>query len=327
MLCKNPYLKGVLPCRCLKCMPCRIYTRRMWAQRLMLETESHYSAAFVTLTYRDEELSDVRGALYAGNRPVVGNLEPRHLQLWLKRIRSWARTRLVQKLRFYGVGEYGEVRGRPHYHIALYGFPRCFNGRTVYSKRDPTGALCCPTCKAVAKTWTYGRIEVGELNQKSAGYLAGYITKKWTKEDSWTREKLKGRRPEFARMSLNPGIGAIAIKRFATSGAQNPRVNQFVKSIDAPVALRNHGRMLPLGRYLKGKWREALGRDKKAPPEVLDRQLQELYGSLHEARQMAEATSGRRHETTAREAYFEKFSQPLRSFQRRFEIFKTRRKL
>jgi len=64
-------------------------------------------------------------------------------------------------------------------------------------------------------------------------------------------------------MSLRPGIGADFIPEVASSLMQHE-----IDTEDVPSVLR-HGRSIyPLGRYLKGKLREQLGRAKEAPNSV-----------------------------------------------------------
>lgn len=279
-------MKGVIPCGCGQCMPCRINKSRMWSHRIMLETVNSSENTFVTLTYRDEELEDYGD--WVATRPVVGNLEPKKLQRWFKRLRRFQQHR---ELRYFAVGEYGDQKGRPHYHIALFGFPNCVYGRTKRNSRGRCVAqTCCQNCNSVQQTWPFGDIELGELNKDTAQYIAGYVTKKWTKEDSWTKNKLKGRHPEFARMSLKPGIGAPVIKN-VISFTGPTRVGKYVRAcLDAPVVLRNSGSLLPLGRYLRRKWREALGRSEDTPESVLGeycQEMQRVYGESKEKESLA----------------------------------------
>lgn len=275
MLCKRPFMKGVIPCPCGQCMHCRVNKRREWSNRLLLEKESSAAACFVTLTYRDDELKDISSEGWSAVRPVVGNLVPSDVQKWLKRLRlKMARDLGIgSKLRFYLVGEYGENRGRPHYHAALFGFPACIHGKTRKHLRR-----CCGPCNTINQTWGLGSVQLLELNKDLAQYLAKYVTKKWTQENQWTKQKLMGRRPEFARMSLKPGIGADAIRNLVTSTAQR-RMGKYLKNaIDAPAVLLKSGSPLPLGKYLRRKWREALGRSQDAPKSELGRYCKEMQG-------------------------------------------------
>lgn len=182
-----------------------------------------------------------------------------------------------RKLRFFAVGEYGDKFERPHYHVALFGFPPCLYGQTRMAQKS-----CCQSCDMLQKTWPMGRVHVGELNENSAMYLTGYVSKKWTKEDKWTKEKLRGRPPEFVRMSLNPGIGAIAVKDLIASGVQSLRLEKTLNGLlDAPVAWNVNGKTFQLGRYLRRKFREALGRSPETPAgaqKAFLNEMQRLYG-------------------------------------------------
>lgn len=104
-----------------------------------------------------------------------------------------------------------------------------------------------------------GNVLVGSLEERSAQYIAGYCLKKMTSPDD---TRLLGRFPEFARMSLRPGIGGDAVENVAKSmvGISFPD--------DVPSALRHGAKMLPLGRYLRRRLRVRVGRDIKEPAHV-----------------------------------------------------------
>lgn len=214
----------------------------------MLEACDHADKSFVTLTYEKDRR----------------DLEPCDFKLWLKRLRKRVADFPgadggARKLRFYGVGEYGDHTCRPHYHCALFGWPSCSG------QGSKIGGVCqCPACSVVRETWGFGHVLVGRLETRSAAYIAGYVTKKMTHRDD---VRLHGRTPEFARMSLRPGIGADALWNVASVMMQYGTE----KRGDVPVVLRFGGKEYPLGRYLRGKLREMCGHDKKAPAGSLQK--------------------------------------------------------
>lgn len=251
-LCRNPYVQGSAAYDCGSCLPCRRKRRRLWTHRLMLESLEAQGAAFVTLTYRPE------------NTPVDGSLVPEHLQSWLKRLREMIAPRRV---RFYAVGEYGDETSRPHYHVALFGYGPCLWGRSQYTDKRLN---CCSICDLVRDTWGHGFVYLGELEVKSCMYIAGYMLKKMTKVDD---PRLKGRHPEFARMSLRPGIGAWAMDEIAHSLM---RYKLDEKLADVPESLRHGAKLMPLGRYLRRRLRERIGRDPGCPESVLEEMAKEM---------------------------------------------------
>lgn len=194
---------------------------------MILECLHHDGSSFVTLTYDDDHL------------PEGGTLVPRDPQLFIKRLRK-----LVHpiKLRYYLVGEYGDRTFRPHYHLALFGVP-------------PSAF------QAVADAWSLdgkaiGHVVVGSLTFESAGYVAGYVTKKMTAKDD---PRLEGRHPEFARMSLRPGIGAYAMNEVADMLFTKAGCAELARTGDVPAVLKHGGRSMPLGRYLRRLLREKVG--------------------------------------------------------------------
>lgn len=267
MNCRDPYNKSgpqgsyLFPCG--QCMPCRINRRREWTHRIMLEKKLHADTCFVTLTYADEHLR-----ISATGYPTLDRL---HLQHWLKRFRA---AIAPLKIRFYACGEYGEKSERPHYHVAIFGFPMCTAGRTkkdVRTKR-PLWETCCWKCKLIGDSWGLGDVDLGELNTDSAQYIAGYVTKKMTKADD---SRLKGRYPEFGQPSLRPGIGA-GFMPFVAEGINALAVDLVEMEGDVPSSLRHGKRIMPLGRYLRRRLRLEVGLDASAPQVTLDRAQEAL---------------------------------------------------
>lgn len=241
MLCRNPYQKGEALYPCGQCLPCRLNRRRVWTHRIMLEALTHETNGFATLTYD------------GGNVPTcdnrLGTLDPADVTCWLKRLRKAVEP---HRIRYYVVGEYGDQTWRPHYHAALFGIG--------------------PESEAVVQsTWGKGFASVGSLTVQSAAYVAGYVTKKMTsKEDP----RLKGRYPEFARISTHPGLGGDAMWDVASTLLEFELEGRG----DVPLALRHGSRVMPLGRYLTRRLRRFVGHAEEAPPETIALASAELQG-------------------------------------------------
>lgn len=243
-MCKNPYMAGDMPCPCGKCMPCLVNRKRLWTHRILLESYSHDFSSFVTLTYNDDHLRYNDNSLYA-------TLQPKDLQNFIKRIRkAYGETRL----RFYAVGEYGDKSFRPHYHLALFGYPSCVRGETR-KDRLADGRSCCQPCDLLHSKWGFGGIDNARIESGSASYIAGYVTKKLTKASD---PRLEGRHPEFSRMSRRPGIGALDIDKIAETIFYYGE-SALTDSGDVPVSLIHGSKSLPLGRFLREKLREQIG--------------------------------------------------------------------
>lgn len=166
----------------------------MWSLRCVHEAQLHKLNSFVTLTYSP------------GNLPPGGSLRYRDFQLFMKRLRK----RFHVPVRFFVCGEYGEDLSRPHYHACLFGID--FPDKKPVTYLGKRGAF---RSALLEKLWGLGHTHLGELNVRSAAYAARYVLKKVTGNaaDSHYRVvDLDGvvseRAPEFARMSLRPGIGA-----------------------------------------------------------------------------------------------------------------------
>lgn len=233
----------------------------------MLESSLHTDNAFVTLTYSDENL------------PKDGSLVPRDVQLFLKKVRKEIQP---ARLRFFCVGEYGDRTQRPHYHIALFGYPACSRGRTDHRKEH-----CCENCDRIHRAWNLGGVDLGQLSPESAAYCAGYVTKKLTNgKDEYVKQVLGDRYPEFARMSNRPGIGADFMHEVASTLLEHNLENLE----DVPLVLQHGTRKLPLGSYLRKKLRKAIGRDEKAPVSTRQKAAEELQTMWDSSRSAPEGS-------------------------------------
>lgn len=145
-----------LPCG--KCPGCRLEHSRQWAVRCVHEARCHPVNCVVTLTYDDDHL------------PKDGNLYYADFQRFMKRLRKWSPV----KLGFFVCGEYGELKMRPHYHAALFGFD--FLDKKLWLKSDSGNSQY--RSPRLDKLWPLGRALVGEPSFESFAYIARYAMKK-----------------------------------------------------------------------------------------------------------------------------------------------------
>lgn len=237
MLCKRPYRVGAAEFGCGKCKPCGINRRRLWTGRMLLESVCHKENIVATMTYAH----------------TTDSLEAGDLVMMVKRLRKLS----PQPVRYFGCGEYGDRFGRPHFHVAFFGLgiddeekiiEAWQGGKWLDPKRQP------------------GDIHVMELNNDTAQYLTGYVTKKIGGSD---HEVLAGNFPEFARMSRRPGLGQRALQIVAESLMAYGGAKKLADVGDVPSSIRIAGKHFPLGRYLRCELRKLVGWDGKAPSDTM----------------------------------------------------------
>jgi hypothetical protein len=201
----------------------------------MHEAQMHTSNCFITLTYAPEHC------------PKDMSLHYDHFQKFMKKLRKHYEYRniydfrvkyrkdgkpyrekyIVNPIRFYMAGEYGETFDRPHFHACIFGLD--FEDKKFF-QRTQTGSILY-TSKILEKLWTYGYSSIGDVNFESAAYVARYIMKKINGKtvnenhevvdaeahyqycDLNTGEIIQ-RKPEFNKMSLRPGIGQAWFDKF-----------------------------------------------------------------------------------------------------------------
>lgn len=180
---------------CGHCTSCRIAHAREWATRLLHELEFWEDSSFITLTFDDDHL------------PEDKSIHKEDLQLFFKRFRKRLGDR---KIRYYACGEYGEERGRPHYHAILFGFGSLSE---LYYDRG----LKAYRSKLIDECWSFGHNTVGSVTYDSCRYVADYVGKKYNGEKA--KEVYGERQVPFQIQSLSIG------KRFAQANADRLRSN------------------------------------------------------------------------------------------------------
>jgi len=117
----------------------------------------------------------------------------------------------------------------PYCSVTIFQINRPWKGRPgAELYRSPT----------LERLWTYGHSSIGELTYESAAYVARYCLKKTTGAfakfvytDPETGEMFT---PEFARMSLKPGIGRVWFDEYADTDIF-PHDNIIYKGSKNPV--------------------------------------------------------------------------------------------
>lgn len=275
MTCINPYVVDIGHAfGCGRCYYCRIKKSKVWTHRIILEATQHEYSSFVTLTYNDEHI------------PPGGTLDRRELQLFFKRLRK---ATAPQKLRYFAVGEYGDKGQRPHYHVALFGYPPCITGPLH------RGSVCiCASCTGIARAWVSSRgiplgfVSVGALEPASAAYVAKYATKCMSEKDRDIRYP-DGCIPPFSLQSLKPGIGSQYCDNIVAELIHARRTDIS----DIPSHLSHGTVRRPIGRYLRNKIREGLGITKNRAVEFAYEKMEEEMLPMREA--ALKAAPGTRH--------------------------------
>lgn len=179
---------------------------------------------FVTLTYDENnvpiQITDgdyIRQKDANQNQYMYGTktLVKKDLQDYIKRVRK-TDPKKTGMLKYYAIGEYGGKTLRPHYHVLVWN----------YSQKQED---------ALIQKWTYGHVDVGNVEDASIHYVTGYLVT--------ANEQFTHRQKEFAVMSK--GIGKAYIQRNAKIHANPdyPEVNEFTVS--------NNGYRQTMPRYYR----------------------------------------------------------------------------
>ncbi len=243
----------------------------------------HERNCFLTLTIDDAHM------------PADQSINPRHWQLFAKRLRTWQGP-----FRYYHCGEYGERTERPHYHALIFGHD--FEEDRVFHKQT-RGGHNLYICEELDNLWKLGHVYIGELTLQSAAYTARYTMKKLTDDPDRTKKQYASRKygervcpqtglieyyrkPPYSTMSLKPGIGEPWFAEFGSdvfpgdqvvtaNGQQSrvPRYYDYLLERDNPQLLEE----LKAQRHRSGKkheanntWQRLKTRDESARLKTLD---------------------------------------------------------
>lgn len=154
-----------LPCK--QCSECRAIKAKDWATRAYIETKENKENMFLTLTYKDENLKYIDGEK---------TLNIKDIQNFKKRLRQhlYRKTGTRPIIKTLECGEYGDKKGRPHYHMLMWGYRA---KDLKYYKKTKLGDTLY-TSKEIEKIWKNGKIIIGNITYESAAYVGRYTTKK-----------------------------------------------------------------------------------------------------------------------------------------------------
>lgn len=157
-MCLYPlFVHGSL-CACGKCMECLIAKSNEWAFRCCLEASLYKDNCCITLTYNNDFL------------PSNETLVKSDLQKFVKRLRKHLEP---VKIRYFACGEYGSLRGRPHYHIIVFNYKP---PDLVYFFTDKKGTDVFLS-REIQKLWKFGFSSVVDVSLNTAKYCAKYLQK------------------------------------------------------------------------------------------------------------------------------------------------------
>ena len=244
--CISPVKLGHGAVSCGQCMPCRISAKRKQAAKILLEAAATRDSAFVTFTYKDEHQP-----VTVDGVPTLRKAEAKEL---IQKVASALAIRRSQ-FRHYTVGEYGENTGRPHLHAMWFGI----NWYDAWNIAE--------------KVWKKGFVQAVACTATRAEYIAGYCTKKLTKEDD---ERLcEGQEPEFKYQTHQPGLGMSYIQSIIEWYQTESGAAALADAGDIAHQFRFRGSLYPLSDYAKRKIRRAL-----AIPETVEG-LREIRPDVH----------------------------------------------
>lgn len=185
--------------------------------RCIHEAQMHSYNSFITFTYNDTHI------------PADYSLNHDHYQLFMKRLRQTIRREEIfrgipkedrVRIRFYMCGEYGGSTQRPHYHSCIFGYRPM---DLVFYRNSESGHRLY-TSKSLDELWGKGFCQIGDVTKESAGYVARYVMKKRYGRDQESHYEIVDpetgevhkRKPEYACMSLRPGIGANWLRKYTS---------------------------------------------------------------------------------------------------------------
>lgn len=213
---------------CGKCDGCKLDYSRNWATRGVNEAffcNYYQNCSFLSLTFNQRNLS----------RTTLGySVDKAFFKSWVKRLRYAIKSTYNVEFRHLSCGEYGERRGRPHYHMLIFGFN--FPDKYVFKREAKYGNIITyyrspflesqwhlPHCDEQA-----GYCVIGNVNYETCAYVSRYVLKKQHKSTYGDKQ------PEFLSVSRMPGLGNEYCTKYLDTIFSNGFI-QLPSGFKAPV--------------------------------------------------------------------------------------------
>lgn len=205
-----------VPCR--KCLGCLSDRRRSWTERVSFESKQYKKNSFITLTYNEENLPPT--------------LLRRHYQLFMKRLRERCRASGRPSPRMFYRGEYGDRKGRPHFHAILLNYEPPDLKLLWYTRGKGTryrvyklGMVPVSSSEELTECWKCGHVFHEPVSRGSIHYVANYLDK----GASWLTRDGVVTVPPFNGYSSRPALGLVpALKKAATPEGREELMNMGV---------------------------------------------------------------------------------------------------
>lgn len=214
---------------CGKCEICRVEKSKEWSTKAWCEQQMWKNSCFITLTYDNEHIpedrklrrsdiqkfwKDLRYHLYKQTKKAKKvdlteeylNLETIYENFEMQfnmESGKLPKRRNKQPIRYLNCGEYGPATKRPHYHAQIWNFIPTDLRKW---KKDKRGYWLYNS-KKLSQIWGKGYVVIEEANEKTAGYVARYCTKKYKRTEEEQKRMKEKHQQEFIGASSLGFIG------------------------------------------------------------------------------------------------------------------------
>lgn len=210
MKCKDTRIYNGVSCNCGTCTACRVNYTMSWKLRLLYELCDWNDATFLTLNYSEDWFDYLRRQ---GREGEVNNLLPGEVKAYFKRLRRRIAYSRGGTLKYYCSGEYGDYRGRAHYHAIVFGVS-CYSDDDLKEMRLAWNEPRLPVPRNEEFQWLRSRgrkCAVQPVTPDDIAYVTGYVQKKL--RGPMAKDVYGERTPPFARMSNGLGLSMAICQR------------------------------------------------------------------------------------------------------------------